>query len=51
LQSGAREPRFLLTVASFKDPSSAEFKVKVKGKVTLGLTKHHAMKMYWGVDV
>jgi hypothetical protein len=26
-------------------------KVKVKVKVSLCLTKHHAMKMYWGVEV
>jgi hypothetical protein len=26
-------------------------KVKVKGKVSLCLTKHHAMKTYWGQEV
>jgi hypothetical protein len=26
-------------------------KVKVKVKLSLCLTKHHAMKMYWGVEV
>jgi len=25
--------------------------VKVKIKVSLGLTKHHAMKAYWGMDL
>jgi hypothetical protein len=25
--------------------------IKVKVKLSLGLTKHNAMKMYWGVEV
>jgi hypothetical protein len=29
----------------------AYFKVKVKVKLSLCLTKHHAMKEYWGVEV
>jgi hypothetical protein len=26
-------------------------KVKVKLKLSLSLTKHHAMKVYWGAEV
>jgi hypothetical protein len=34
------------------DPSeSINVKVKVKVKLSLCLTKHHAMKAYWGVEV
>jgi hypothetical protein len=29
----------------------AKIKVKVKVKLSLCLTKHHAMKAYWGVEV
>jgi hypothetical protein len=30
----------------YKEPA-----IKVKVKLSLGLTKHHAMKTYWGVEV
>jgi hypothetical protein len=29
----------------------SEFHLKVKVKLSLCLTKHHAMKTYWGEDV
>jgi hypothetical protein len=32
-------------------PKPVKVKVKVKVKLSLCLTKHHAMKAYWGVEV
>jgi hypothetical protein len=31
--------------------NKVKVKVKVKVKLSLCLTKHHAMKAYWGVEV
>jgi hypothetical protein len=40
--SGGREPADYYTFS---------YKVNVKVKLSLCLTKHHAMKAYWGVEV
>jgi hypothetical protein len=36
---------------SYTVGTGGSYKVKVKVKLSLCLTKHHTMKMYWGVEV
>jgi hypothetical protein len=49
-----KDEQTLRVRGSFQDPEGlylVSFDVKVKVKLSLCLTKHHAMKTYWGVKV
>jgi hypothetical protein len=42
---------FIVVSVYFAMTQSGNFRIKVKVKLSLCLTKHHDVKTYWGVEV